>query len=192
VDAYERRCRRLIRLAYPPRFRDQRADELLGVLLDVAEPGADRPSVGLALDVLAGGVRHRLRTRPPLYRWLLYRAFDDRLPDRFRAWVRDDVRGRFWSVRRALGLLVPLNLFFCAVLLYSVLAHGRPVWVGPDLTAELLLVVVLERGAAWMGGRSRRKILLRHGLGEDGAPIEVGGPTGHGREDDLNIVPRIQ
>ncbi|MBG0830037.1 hypothetical protein HS041_19910 [Planomonospora sp. ID67723] len=37
-EAYERHCRRLLRLAYPPRFIQTRGEEVLGTLLDLAEP----------------------------------------------------------------------------------------------------------------------------------------------------------
>ncbi len=87
-------------LAYPLRFRAERGDELLGLLLDLAEPGTDRLPLRLVLDVLSGGARFRFRDCPPLVRWLLYRFADVRLPERWRAWARDDILGRYYPLRR--------------------------------------------------------------------------------------------
>ncbi len=90
-------------LAYPQRFLAQRGDELLGLLLDLAEPGADRLPLRLVIDILSGGLRFRFRDRPPLVRWLLYRFVDVRLPGRWRAWARDDILGRHYPLRRQLA-----------------------------------------------------------------------------------------
>ncbi|WP_214417194.1 hypothetical protein [Sphaerisporangium fuscum] len=56
----ERRYRRLL-LAYPRAYRAAHGQELLGVLLDCADPGRTAPDVREAAGLLAGGVRERLR-----------------------------------------------------------------------------------------------------------------------------------
>ena len=90
---YEQRCRTLLR-AYPPRYRAARGAELLGPLLDVATPGRDTPSIRESCDVVRGGLMTRWRARPPVWRWLLYRVLDVRLPHAYRWWARDDILGR--------------------------------------------------------------------------------------------------
>ncbi|MGS2640403.1 hypothetical protein [Streptosporangium sp. G12] len=81
TNAYERRCRRLIR-AYPPRYRKTRGEEIVATLLELAEPGRNAPSLRDTLDVVRGGLLQRLRERPPEWRLALYRLFRVRLPAR--------------------------------------------------------------------------------------------------------------
>ncbi|MEU7988364.1 hypothetical protein AB0B56_26190 [Streptosporangium canum] len=107
ASAYERRCRLLMRLAYPPRFREFRGAELLGTLMDLAEPGQSAPNVRDCLDILRGGLMLRLREHPPLRHWLLYRLAPVRLPWQYRWWARDDIQGRFSFERQlTFGLLL--------------------------------------------------------------------------------------
>jgi len=55
----EHRYRRLL-LAYPPGYRAAHGEELLGTVLDVAEPGRSMPAPREALALVAGGLRTRL------------------------------------------------------------------------------------------------------------------------------------
>ncbi len=55
----EQRYRRLLRL-YPADYRVEHEEELVGVLLDCAEPGSDRPTVRATVDLLRGALRCRL------------------------------------------------------------------------------------------------------------------------------------
>lgn len=55
----EHRYRRLL-LAYPPAYRAAHGEELLGTVLDVAEPGRSMPAPREALALVAGGLRTRL------------------------------------------------------------------------------------------------------------------------------------
>ncbi len=59
MDALERRYRRLL-VAYPAGYRDRRADEIVGTILDAAPPGRRRPSLADAADLVAGGLRQRI------------------------------------------------------------------------------------------------------------------------------------
>src|SRR4051812_45620380 len=99
---YEDRCRLLLR-AYPPRYRRGREEELLATMLDCAEPGRAAPTLRESADVIRGGLITRLRTHPPLWRWLAYRLYDKRLPEAYREFARDDITGRFYAARRLLN-----------------------------------------------------------------------------------------
>ncbi|MGN6679307.1 MAG: hypothetical protein ACTHKL_16205 [Streptosporangiaceae bacterium] len=58
MNALERRYRRLLR-AYPVRYRRERADEMLGTLLESTPPDRRWPTVREARALLAGGLRVR-------------------------------------------------------------------------------------------------------------------------------------
>jgi hypothetical protein len=168
---YEDRCRLLLR-AYPPRYRRGREEELLATMLDCAEPGRSAPSLRESVDVVRGGLTTRLRTRPPLLRWLAYRLYDTRLPEAYREFARDDIMGRFYLCRRFLGF--PLQLFaFQAI--YVVASHYNGsnasigsafpppyllLWMGSILAAGLALTVLFPS----ISRRPRRMMLYKHGL----------------------------
>jgi hypothetical protein len=97
-ESYERRCRLLLR-AYPRRCREFREDELLGTLLDTAMPGQKTPSFRDSWDLVFGGLRNRLRDRPPLHWWLAYHLLGKHLPYAYRWWARDEIIGRFRVLR---------------------------------------------------------------------------------------------
>ncbi len=59
VDGLEKGYRRLL-LAYPSGYREKRADEIVGTLLDSAAPGQTRPSFADAADLITGGLRQRI------------------------------------------------------------------------------------------------------------------------------------
>jgi hypothetical protein len=69
VTRYERQVRRLL-LAYPAGWRDERGEEMVGTILDLAGEGRRRVSPRVALDLLVGGwterARRHLRTVGPL------------------------------------------------------------------------------------------------------------------------------
>jgi hypothetical protein len=172
-DAYERRCRTLLR-AYPPRHRRVREDELLGTLLDAAEPGRNTPTLRNAWDIVRGGLAFRLRDRPPPHQWLAYRLVDKRLPYRWRSWVRDDVLGRGYFLRHGLSSGVFMTLVLVTTYEFMVLFSGygfgvippSPVIRGCLLGAGLLLVPIrlLLRG-------QRRRVLAKHEFHIDGTPF---------------------
>lgn len=103
--SFERSVRRYLR-AYPRRWRRARGAEITAVLADLAPPGARRLDARTALGLLVAGWATRVREHPPLVAWLRYRLLRERLPRRYRAWVRDDVEGR-WFPLRFLSLLAP-------------------------------------------------------------------------------------
>lgn len=107
---YEDRCRLLVR-SYPPRYRRGREEELLATMLDCAEPGRSAPSLRESADIIRGGLATRLRTHPPLLRWLAYRLYDKPLPRAHREFARDDIMGRFYPWRRLLGYQLQLYGF---------------------------------------------------------------------------------
>lgn len=163
VDEYERRCRRLLR-AYPPRYRSTRGAEVLGTMLDLAEPGRRAPSLRDSVDVVWGGLLTRLRERPPFRQWLLYRLLGRRLPPQWRAWTRDDIFG--W------GLLAAqlVQLLLCAMLtglMLGVLANTG--WNPPRLAFFAALLASASTVAVLAGRRwLRREWLCRQGFPPDG------------------------
>lgn len=176
MDAYEWRARRLIRFAYPRRFLVHREDELLGVLLDLAEPGAGRLPRRLAWDVLFGGVRFRLRDRPPLRRWLGYRFLDLRLPPRWQAWARDDITNRLWPARRHMVIVAAVvALFGGGDLLCRAAGVDNPVPLDP-------IFFVVYSGAGLVGSyltrrRLREGALKRHRLSPEPVHRQAGRPA---------------
>lgn len=96
-DAYETRCRRLLR-AYPRSWRAHREEELLGVLLGLRDdetpegvrPGSPRPSRSLQVDLLTGGLETR---------W-----------DQFWSLLSSPVRDRIATMSAVLGAAVCLLL----------------------------------------------------------------------------------
>ncbi|MEV0130219.1 hypothetical protein AB0H83_17385 [Dactylosporangium sp. NPDC050688] len=70
TEVLARRYRALLR-AYPKAWREQRGDELLGTLLDAAEPGRRRPNVRESASIVVQGLRERLglRRRSPGAVW---------------------------------------------------------------------------------------------------------------------------
>lgn len=182
---YERRCRTLLR-AYPPSYRKARAEELIGTLLDAAEPGRDTPPPGVSWDVVRSGLITRWRARPPLHHWLAYRLINKRVPYRYRTWVRDDVLGR-WHFARwfaggcAYGWLFTLATWTVMSLIDGnsplplPLPHGNGWWLLIGFWAVLLfgLAPLLER-------RNKRRILHKHEFLPDGTPWEK--PRPHSEE----------
>lgn len=60
MSTLERRYRHLLR-AYPPDYRHDRGDEIVGTYLDLADPRRRWPSPADAADLVRGGLRQRLR-----------------------------------------------------------------------------------------------------------------------------------
>jgi len=141
--------------AYPRRWRRARAAELTAVLRDLAAPDATRLDLRTALGLLVAGWATRAREHPPLGAWLRYRLLRERLPRRHRAWVRDDVEGR-WFPLRFLSLLAP--------------AWGMPLYVAflePDdgwraaKVAGLVLLHVAVLALVWRTARrTGRRVYL--------------------------------
>ncbi|MGW4643259.1 hypothetical protein ACWEN6_32405 [Sphaerisporangium sp. NPDC004334] len=164
MDSYERAARRLM-LAYPPRYREHRGDELLATLQDLAEPGQTRPTLRDSLDMVRGGIALRFREHPRLAAWLRYRLLDWRLPYEYRWWARDDLlRGRrAWraTVRTALSPVVLLVLSW-------MVGVPRP-W---GLVPEVLMGPVAVWVISWLEDeRRRRKLLALHEFHADGTPM---------------------
>lgn len=99
--------------AYPRRWRAARGDELIGLLADLAAPGARRLDVRSALDLVRGGWATRLRERPPLGPWLLYRLFGTRSLRDHLGWVADDIAGALFPLRHVMITalaIIPINV----------------------------------------------------------------------------------
>jgi hypothetical protein len=170
-DAYEQRCRTLLR-AYPPRHRRVREDELLSTLLDAAEPGRNTPTLRNGWDIVRGGLVFRLRDRPPPHRWLAYRLVDKRLPYRWRWWVRDDVLGRAYFLRHGLSGFVFMTIVATATWTFFALTGGDVANPLPPVSWWYLLIVAgsLVPIPPLLRGR-RRRVLTQHEFHEDGTPF---------------------
>lgn len=109
ASRYERSARFWLH-AYPRRWRDRHGEEALALLLDLDDAsGADDAHAGIgareAWGLVRAGLALRWREHPPFGRWLLYRAFDVRLPARYWWWVADDIHGPLYPWRVTLGSL---------------------------------------------------------------------------------------
>jgi len=96
--------------AYPRRWREARGEELLGLVVDLAGPGARRLDARSAFDLVRGGWASRWREHPLVHTWLLYRVLDRRIPAAYRSWALDDIDGFWYPMRRFLGNAWPIFL----------------------------------------------------------------------------------
>ena len=167
---FERSARFWLR-AYPRRWREARAEELLAVLADVAGPDARRLDARAAVDLVRAGWATRWRGRPPWWRWALYRGFDVRLPAAWREWVYDDLRGALWPVRIAGQTFVVFVLMYSAM--WAVLFRGMDAWSsGLSGYAYMMGMFVVT---AWFGSPSRlRRDRVRHLAPRPGEPLTEG------------------
>jgi hypothetical protein len=163
VKSYERAARRLM-LAYPPRYREYRGDELIATLNDLAEPRQTRPALRIALDVIRSGIALRLREHPRLGAWLGYRLLCRRLPYEYRWWARDDLLENHRTHRILIfGLLLclPSSVFW--------MSHG---WGA--LWPSALTTIAGALGLGRLGDeRYRRRLLALHEFKPDGTPYPV-------------------
>jgi hypothetical protein len=132
-----RSFRRLM-IVYPHAYRAEREDEIVGVLLDCAEPGQHRPRLADALDLIRGGYRARL------------------------AMARSTAMGASLSdVLAALAVVVPFvfALLSAAPLLWA--RFGGPAVAGRDIAGVLAVELagwalvsfcVATRRDRWSGG----------------------------------------
>lgn len=152
--SFERSVRRWL-CAYPPRWRRARGAEVTAVLADLAGPGARRLDVCTALGLLVAGWATRVREHPPLGAWLRYRLLRERLPRRYRAWVRDDVEGR-WFPLRFLSLLAPA----WGLPLYVAFLEPDDGWRAVKLGGLVLLHVVVLAVVWRPARRTARRLYL--------------------------------
>lgn len=133
-STFERSARFWMR-AYPRRWRAARGEELLGVLTDLAGPGARHLGIRSALGLVVAGWGTRWRGRPPLGPWLRYRLDGAALPREYRPWVADDIAGALYPERWWYGWRL------CALAAWMLLFLGLTSL--PQLVGSLLGGVVL-------------------------------------------------
>ncbi|MER6176744.1 hypothetical protein [Streptosporangium sp. NPDC001681] len=192
ASTYERRCRLLMRLAYPPRFREFRGAELLSTLMDLAEPGQSSPTLRDGLDVLRSGLMLRLRERPPVGHWLLYRLFGIQVPWEYRWWARDDIQGQFFYERHIASTMLWTSL--CSTLTQLLTSHVTHLFFLSQLGASVVVYLVLLPAK----DRFKRRWLARHEFHPDGTsyvpiPPEVhpGGRAHEPKPDDVQRIKRL-
>jgi hypothetical protein len=132
--------------AYPRRWRAARAAELTEVLADLAEPGATRLGLRDAVDVVRSGWATRWREHPPARPFFAFRLWDRRLPAEYDPWLRDDVTGAMYPVRK----MWPVIIFV------GVMVMDNGPWPGIVAMATWATVVFVFRG--WV----RREALARY------------------------------
>lgn len=159
--SFERSARFWLR-AYPPRWRRQHADEVLGVLGDLAEPGATWVGLRAAWGLLLAGWAVRWRGRPPLGAWAGYRGLGLRVPREYRAWVADDIEGRWYALRQGNALVVAAAGALVAA------TNGSPVAVLPVWLASAVVVGVSQ------SRRGRQMAREKHLVAEPGEPLLPG------------------
>lgn len=153
---FERSVDRWLR-AYPPRWRAVRRGEVLALLADLAPEDARRLDVRSGLGLLRGGWATRWREHPPPGPYLTYLLAQSRLPARYRAWVRDDIEGRWYVARRGLtGAWL-----FIGVLIAQVASGSTP---DPGLVASgtcLILLITALWGRRWRTIARESQLVLR-------------------------------
>jgi hypothetical protein len=167
---FERSARLWLR-AYPRRWRRDRGDEVVGVLLELARAGAGesteadvlRHGVGArtAVDLLRHGWATRLRERPPLHRWLAYVLLDVSLPPRYRPWASDEIDGALFVLRR---------VAMTWILVGGLVASGAVAWGMAVIPAAVTVMAY----ASPFGGLRRERARERHLLLEPGEPLVRG------------------
>ncbi|MES9536117.1 MULTISPECIES: hypothetical protein [unclassified Actinomadura] len=166
---YENRCRLLLR-AYPRHYREIRGAELLGTLLDAAEPGRSTPTLRESWAVIRGGLATRHRVRPPLRHLLAYRLRGKRVPYKYRWWVRDDILSQWASVR------LPLlwGVFVLSLMLWDGYSIRRIAIAA--MVQTLGIALILWRARRYGPDRSDRELLWKHEFLPDGTPFEASRP----------------
>ena len=126
-ERIERRVQLWMR-AYPRRWREERGEELLGLVVDLAGPAARHLGADAAFDLLRGGLATRWREHPPLHTWLLYRLFDRRIPEAYRSWALNDIDGFWYPIRRNGFSLAIIYAFSYALQVGDPMSSVPPAW----------------------------------------------------------------
>lgn len=176
---FERSARFWLR-AYPRRWRRGRADEVVGVLMELAGAGAERVAadaperaavldrrVGArtAVDLLRHGWATRVRDHPPLHRWLGYRFLDVELPHRYRSWAADDIDGALYMLR--------VGAIPYAAVLYALVNIAVHRGISFPFVALPLAIALLSLHPA-QRRRRRRLARERHLVAQPGEPLAQG------------------
>lgn len=148
--------------AYPVPWRTERGAELRDTVRVLLPPGR-RPGVLLLIDLVYNGWRTRLREHPPVGVWLRYRLLDGSTPPRWRPWMRQEILGSGFLIRR----LAPAALTFGV--LFLALGPGNAVR-SSMLSSWSVGAVVGYTVALPFRDRLRRRALARHGLGSAEGP----------------------
>jgi hypothetical protein len=127
IDVLARRYQALLR-AYPKAWRDERGEEMLGTLLDAAEPGRRRPSAREAASIVGQGMLERLGLR------------------------RRRSPGAVWAEGLRIGALIMLAATFTDVVISLVEAVQHPgvpgaiAWHGTAIVLGIAAMAALIRG----------------------------------------------
>ena len=167
--------------AFPRRFRAARGEEIRGVVAErVAAGDTTAYSWRACADVVLSGWRERLRTRPPLGRYLWYR-FGGRLPAQWHGWMRDDLDG--WiGARWGLTLATMMNATTLVVSALTDRFHGP---FRATILEGFIICPLVGMLIEWSAHRRRKDVLRQHGyhanFGQWGPPstAPAGPPAAH-------------
>jgi hypothetical protein len=113
------------------------------------------------------------RERPPLGRFLAYRFFWKRLPDRWSTWAEADLRSESWPLRQALwqfgSVVITLTIM---ALVFAGFGWSVSPFIGPTIGAAVGTII------SWrVYGERRREEMLRYQRGERGYPLFIAPQT---------------
>jgi hypothetical protein len=172
----ERRAELCIR-AYPRRWRQERGEELLGLVVDLAGPDARHLGVPAAFDLVRGGWATRWREHPPVHTYLLYRLFDRRMPQAYRSWALDDIDGFWYPIRRT---MFSLAILITIAYVYPMVDPGPipPAWHTPAWHYLVMAAVMAVSFLIFVPEVGRDAARLRHVAPDYGEPRVEGALVG--------------
>lgn len=149
---------RLWSRAYPRRWRAARGEELLGLLADLAAPGAKRLDARSAFDLVRAGWATRLREHPPLGPWLQYRLLGMRTLAAHRPWVADDIAGLFHPLRQTVLTFVMVFVVDATRIWSGLPSLVATWWFWGALLAALVVDELLLRGRGRANARAQHLV----------------------------------
>lgn len=174
TPAARRRAEWCVR-AFPRRWRAEHADDLLATIDEMTPPDVPTLPWHTALDVVLAGWGERLRTHPPLARWLAYSLLGLRLGRPWHAWLVDDVFGRWFWVRTWLRRTSMMWVAWAVMWVAFRLTDDSVPFPWAMLMGPVLVAPVFAAGIR----RTRRQVLDQHGLDPAGwllPPTPMGAP----------------
>ena len=163
--------------AYPRRWRQERGEELLGLVVELAGPQARHLGASAALDLVRGGWATRWREHPLPHTWLAYRLLDRRIPQAYRSWALDDIDGFWYPIRRSIFSLA----IMCTIAITYPMLDQRsipPAWHTPAWHYLVWAVVMAFSFLIFVPEVGRDRARLKHVSPHFGEPRVEGALVG--------------